>query len=98
MLRQVRGRLRLARRDLDGGIADLRAVGRVATALRFGPGLSSWRSSLALALGPNDRDEASALVAEELDLARAAGLCRASGTALHAAGILRRRARDRTPA
>lgn len=88
MLREVRGRLRLARRDLDGGIADLRVVGRVATALRFGPGLSSWRSCLALALGPNDRDEASALVAEELDLARAAGLRRASGTALHAAGIL----------
>lgn len=88
MLRQVRGRLRLAHRDRDGGIADLRAVGRTATKLRLGPQYSAWRSHLAAALAPTHRDEAAALVSEELELARATGLRQPEGTALRVAGIL----------
>lgn len=88
MLLEVRGRLRLARLDRQGGIEDLRAVGRTAAALRIGPTLSSWRSALALALPAEKRDEAAALIAKELELGRATGLVRPPAIALRAAGIL----------
>ena len=88
MLLDVRGRLRLARQDRASAIEDLSASGRTATALRIGPTVSSWRSALALALAPEQRDEAAMLVAEELKLARATGLARPQGIALRAAGML----------
>jgi DNA-binding CsgD family transcriptional regulator len=88
MVRQARARARLARRDFEGAVTDLRAVGEVAKALRIGPAFSLWRSVLALALPADQREEARQLVAEELELARAAGLRRATGASLRAAGIL----------
>jgi hypothetical protein len=88
MVRQARAPVRLARRDFEGAVTDLRAVGEVAKALRIGPSFSLWRSVLALALPADPREEARQLVAEERELARAAGLRRATGGALRAAGIL----------
>jgi len=88
MLLEVRGRLRLLRREREAGIADLRAAGRTLSTLRFGPSCSSWRSWIALALGPADRDEALALATEELELARAAGLTGATAVALRTLGVL----------
>lgn len=71
MLREVRGRMRLAQGDRPGAVQDLRALARTCAKLRFGPTVSSWRSALALALGPEDREEAMELVDEEVELARA---------------------------
>ena len=84
----ARGRLRLARRDQEGAIADLRASNETHIALRMGPTVSPSRSGLALALPPAAREEAVALVDEELALARACGLPRPQGLALRAEGIL----------
>ena len=56
--------------------------------LGFGPMHTPSRSALALALGPDDREEARALVAEELALADRAGFARPRGIALRAAGLL----------
>ncbi len=89
MLLEARGRLRLLRRDRKRGTADLRAAGRIITALRFGPAFSTWRSSLALALPAADREEADALVNEEHELAQLSGLARPLGVALRALGIIR---------
>jgi DNA-binding CsgD family transcriptional regulator len=88
MLLEVRGRLRLARRDRRGGIDDLRAAGRIISAMRYGPLFSTWRSSLALALPAADRDEANALASEELKLAQLTGLARPRGIALRTLGVL----------
>jgi DNA-binding CsgD family transcriptional regulator len=88
MLLEVRGRLRLLRRDGTGALDDLRAAGRIISALRFGPSFSTWRSSLALALPAAARDEARALADEELELARPSGLVRPQAIALRALGIL----------
>jgi DNA-binding CsgD family transcriptional regulator len=88
MLLEPRGRLRLLRRERGQGIEDLRAAGRIFSALRFGPALSTWRSALALGLPSEDRDEAYALAAEELELARPIGLARPLGISLRTLGIL----------
>jgi DNA-binding CsgD family transcriptional regulator len=88
MLLEARGRLRVAHRDRASGIADLRAAGAIVFALGYGPTYSTWRSALALALGPEDRDEARSLAAGELALARGAGLKRPLGVALRTAGML----------
>jgi DNA-binding CsgD family transcriptional regulator len=88
MLLHVRGRLRLARQDPEAGIADLREAGRIATALKFGPVFSGWRPALALALRPADREEALALAAEDLALARATEFARPQGVALRTLGML----------
>ena len=61
-----RGRLRFARGDHEGALADLRACAATYGALGFGPPFSCWRSALALALPASARDEALALVDEEL--------------------------------
>jgi tetratricopeptide (TPR) repeat protein len=74
MLLEARGRLRLLRRDITGAIDDLRAAGRIISALGFSPSFSTWRSSLALVLPSADRDEARGLADEELALARPTGL------------------------
>jgi DNA-binding NarL/FixJ family response regulator len=88
MLLEARGRLRLLRRDRAQGIEDLRSAGQIISVLRFGPAYSSWRSSLALALTPVERDEAYALASEELELAQLTGLARPQGIALRTLGIL----------
>ncbi|MDQ6745886.1 MAG: LuxR C-terminal-related transcriptional regulator, partial [Actinomycetota bacterium] len=88
MLLEARGRLRIAHNQRAPGIEDLRAVGRTATALGFGPAVSAWRSSLAVALPTEAREEALALAREELSLASVTGLARPEGIALRALGIL----------
>ncbi len=88
MLLEARGSLRVQRRENESGVADLRAAGAINRSLRFGPSYSTWRSSLALALGPDDHDEAMALAQEELALAREGGLARAQGISLRTLGIL----------
>jgi DNA-binding CsgD family transcriptional regulator len=86
---EVRGALRLARGDRAGAATDLRAAERLLRPLKAGPRLGPWRSRLALALGPDERDEALALVGEELELAAAIDSPRALGVALRALGTLR---------
>src|SRR5262249_1024247 len=75
VLRDGRGRLRMARSLIDEGLADYLAVGRLMTAAHApSPGYLAWRSEAALAyLLLGDHDEATALVGEELELARAFG-------------------------
>ena len=85
---EIRGRQRLARGDHEHAIADLRAAGDTARALRAGPAIWPWRSVLALALPVEERDEARELAAEELSMARRLGLARPIGIALRAAGAL----------
>ena len=88
-LLDVRSRLRLLRGELPAAIADLSRCGEILDAVHFtNPVMSSWRSTLALALRATAPDEAARLVAEELDLARATGLPRPLGVALRAAGLL----------
>jgi DNA-binding CsgD family transcriptional regulator len=89
MLLGARGRIRLVRGERAPAVADLQAFARTCAALRVGPAMSSWRSTLALALPLEARGEAERLVAEELALARGTGLPRPYGIALRAAGILR---------
>jgi ATP/maltotriose-dependent transcriptional regulator MalT len=94
MLLEAQGRLRLAQGDRERGVEDLRASGRTASALDFGPVISGWRSALALALGPEAREEALALAEAELAVAKASGLARPQGVALRARGVLRARVAD----
>jgi ATP/maltotriose-dependent transcriptional regulator MalT len=88
MLLGTRARLRLARGDRAGAVADLRAAATTNAALGHGPVYSPWRSALALALPPDAREEALALVDEECLLAARTGLARPQGIALRAAGLL----------
>ena len=88
MLHIARGRVRAARGDRHRALADLRRALEIGRSLDLGPAVAPLRSLVALALGPDDRDEALALVAEELDLARASRLDRPLGLALRAAGML----------
>ena len=88
-LLDVRSRLRLLRGEVPAAIADLRRCGEILDATHLtNPIMSSWRSTLALALRVTAPDEAAQLIAEELDLARATGLPRPLGVALRAAGLL----------
>ena len=88
-LLEVRSRLRLLRGDVPAAIADLSRCGEILDAVHFtNPVMSSWRSTLALALHATAPDEAARLVAEELDLARATALPRPLGVALRAGGLL----------
>jgi DNA-binding CsgD family transcriptional regulator/tetratricopeptide (TPR) repeat protein len=88
MLLEVRGRLRLQRRDSERGIADVRAAGVIFSALRFGASHSAWRSVLALALPAGEREQALELAREELALARPTGLALPQAIALRALGML----------
>lgn len=88
MAREVRGALRLAARDREGAIADLRHAESIFRPLGFGPRYGSWRSRLALALPAEEREEALTLAAEERELAIAAALPRGEGIALRTLGIL----------
>jgi DNA-binding CsgD family transcriptional regulator len=86
----ARGLVRVGRGDLDGGIADLLECGRVS--VRWGSGNPStvpWRSDAALAIArQGDREKASALAAEELELAEAFGAKRAIGIAQRAVALV----------
>jgi len=85
----ARARLRLLRGEVPAAIADLRRCGEILDALHFtNPIMSSWRSTLALALRATAPEEAARLIAEELEFARATGLPRPVGVALRAAGLL----------
>ena len=88
LLLQTRGRLRLARGEHQGAAADLRACGEVLVPLGGGPPIFFWRSELARALPAVHREEAVALVTEDLTLAEATGLARAHGIALRHAGLV----------
>ncbi len=89
MLIEARGRLRLARGAREEAIEDLREAGRTASALRFGPVITSWRSALALAISGESPEEAAGLAQEELVLARESALARPQGIALRTVGIVR---------
>jgi hypothetical protein len=84
----TRGRVRALRGARDDAEADLRRAARIFDRLGFGPAHVPSRSTLALVLRPEDRDEARTLVAEELTLAEATGLARPRGIALRASGLL----------
>lgn len=84
-LLSARGAIGLAVGRHGPAVTDLRACG--AHLGRMGatnPLVAPWRSTLARALPLPDRDEAEALVAEELRLARSAGQARGIGVALMA--------------
>jgi DNA-binding CsgD family transcriptional regulator len=87
---ELRGRLRIASGDPEGGLADLLEVGeRLDTFGVRNPSYSSWRSSAALVLQRlGDRAEAGRLVEEELALARRWGAPRPIATALRGAGLI----------
>ena len=90
MLIEVRGRLRFAGGQAAAAIADLRRAGEIFHALQFtnSVAVTSWRSTLALMLGPTERDEALALAGAELADARRAEQPRRIGVALRALGML----------
>ena len=84
----VRGRVRGLRGRRDEAAEDLRAAGAVFDGLGFGALHDPWRSDLALVLPPAEREEAQALVAEELRQAEATGFARPRAVALRASGLL----------
>jgi DNA-binding CsgD family transcriptional regulator len=90
MLIEVRGRLRFANGRRDEGIADVRYVGEMSDALGFSHSYANptWRSTLALMLGPDAQDEALALVEKDLTLGRAANSARRTGIALRGLGLI----------
>ena len=84
----TRARARLAGGDSPGAVADLRACQTQETFGFPNPNMLAWRSTLALALPARSREEALALVATELDLARTVGQPRAIGVALRTQALL----------
>jgi DNA-binding CsgD family transcriptional regulator len=81
----TRGSIALAQGDRAAAITDLRACGAHHAEMGArNPVVDPWRSTLALALAPDGRDEADALLAEELALARSAGIARGIAVALQA--------------
>lgn len=88
ILREVRGRLALAKADLVTARAELRAAAVTYEALRLlNPG-TCWRSALALAVAAEDAGQARRLADSEVSDARRAGLPRPTGIALRARGML----------
>ena len=86
-----RARVRLALGRRAQAIEDLNASGATFQALLSdNPNGCAWRSTLALALGPEHRERALALAHEELATARAIEKPRAIGVALRAGGLLER--------
>ncbi len=86
----IRARLRLLNGDLVGGLDELLDTGRRFEAVGSrNPAFIAWRSPAALALLQlGEREEASRLTSEELELARTWGTPRALGAALRAAGLV----------
>ncbi|MBK5307104.1 MAG: AAA family ATPase [Frankiaceae bacterium] len=89
LLLHARGEVRLRRQD-DGGIDDLLAVGEWCEHRGIqNPGEWAWRTDVAPALASaGDVDRASALLADDLARARAFGLPRPLGRALYAGGLI----------
>jgi DNA-binding CsgD family transcriptional regulator len=87
-LLEARGRVRLARGQRAQAVADLRHCGHHAARVQTTPNFLSWRSALALALVPEQPQEAWELAQAELELARRAGMPRAIGIALRVCGLL----------
>jgi len=87
----ARGKVRLERRRPREALADFTEVGRILEALEIqNPAFRAWRSHAALALHALGRDEeACAMAAEELELARGWGAPRPIGVALRALGLVR---------
>jgi DNA-binding CsgD family transcriptional regulator len=90
VLRHARARLRIAQRRFGEALADLQAVGEIATRTNApSPCYLPWRSEAALAeLTLGESNTARSLSEEELQLARAFGAPRALGVALRAAGLV----------
>ncbi len=86
----ARGRMKLARGDLDGGVADLLELGRRSEGdVSATIGTPTFRTYAAPALATlGDQRAAQALADEELALARAWGAPRAIGTALRVVGVV----------
>ncbi len=84
----VRGRVRALRGRSPEAVDDLRAAGAVFDGLGFGVLHDPWRSDLALALPSSEREEAQALVAEELRQTEEAGFAGPHGDTLRANGLL----------
>lgn len=89
MVLEVRAATRAADGNRAGAVEDLRAAAAIFEPLRAGPRFTRWRSRLALALPETEREEALALAAEELEMARAVGSLWAEGPALRTLGLLR---------
>lgn len=89
LLLNARARVRLAHGRSAAAIEDFRCCGAILDGVGLrNPLVCSWRSALALALRDSAPQEASRLVAEELEITSAIGLPRAVGMALRAAGML----------
>jgi DNA-binding CsgD family transcriptional regulator len=85
----ARGRAAVALGRVEDGITDLRDCGKLLETVRFyNPNYFPWRSTLALALPPSDRDEARELIRTELARAERVGQPRAIGGALRARALL----------
>ncbi len=88
-LLEVRGRVKRARGETAGALKDLRACGEACERVGIlNPNIVAWRSELALTLRAEQLEEARALVAQELVLARRAGVARGVGVALRASAAL----------
>ncbi len=85
----ARGRLRVARGQLESGLADLSEYGRrPGNPVRDNPAVRPWRSEAALVeLALGRPHQARRLTAEELELARALRSDRATGVALRVLGL-----------
>jgi DNA-binding CsgD family transcriptional regulator len=88
ILREVRGRLALARADFGTARTELQAAADTYEALHLlAPG-TCWRSALALAMAAEDPGRARQLADSELADARRANLPRSAGIALRTRGML----------
>jgi DNA-binding CsgD family transcriptional regulator len=89
MLRQSRGRLRVALGDIDSGLADMHTAAEGFAAGSFGACLWPWRSYHALELArEGESRRALELAHEEEALLRAFGAPRAHGLALRVVGVV----------
>jgi DNA-binding CsgD family transcriptional regulator len=86
----TRARARLARGDRHGAISDLRACEAQGSWFR-NPNVVSWRSTLALALSSDSREEALTLINVDRERALAIGQPRAIATALRVQALLSER-------
>jgi DNA-binding CsgD family transcriptional regulator len=89
VLRQNRGRLRIASGDVEAGEADMSAAVDVFASSSFGPCVWPWRSLHALELARQGEEaKALELAREEASLADAFGAPRACGISLRAVGLI----------
>jgi DNA-binding CsgD family transcriptional regulator len=85
---EARGRVRLARGDVEGGVDDLSRCGETISERASKPHAWGWRSALALAIAPTDRGRALELAHTDLGAARWVGLPRGIGIALRTLGLV----------